>query len=53
MSSDSPSAAVLAEPHVAAGHLPPWTVGDLPAPPVRNLTSWLKLVGPGVLLAGA
>ena len=38
---------------VPAGLLPPWTVGDLPPPPARGLSSWVKLVGPGVLLAGS
>jgi hypothetical protein len=38
---------------VPAGLLPSWTVGDLPPPPARGLSSWVKLVGPGVLLAGS
>ena len=37
---------------VEAGLLRPWNVGELPPPP-RGLRSWLGLMGPGVLLAGA
>ena len=38
---------------VAAGVLPPWTVGDLPKPPSLGWRSWAALIGPGVLMAGA
>ena len=38
---------------VAAGMLPPWTVGDLPKPPTLSRRSWVALIGPGVLIAGA
>ena len=38
---------------VAAGVLPPWTVGDLPAAPSLGWRSWTALLGPGVLMAGA
>src|SRR5437016_6141435 len=41
------------EARVPAGHLPPWTVGDLPPAPARGWRSWLMLLGPGVLLAGS
>ncbi len=41
------------EDHVPAGRLAEWTVGDLPEPPPRGWRTWGKLVGPGVLLAGA
>ncbi len=37
---------------VAAGVLPPWTVGDLPKPPSLGWRSWAALIGPGVLMAG-
>ncbi|MGD9723950.1 MAG: Nramp family divalent metal transporter [Pirellulales bacterium] len=33
--------------------LPPWTVGDLPVAPPRGWRTWILLIGPGVLLAGA
>lgn len=39
--------------HVKAGLLPDWTVGDLPDPPPRGWRTWARLLGPGVLLAGA
>src|SRR5713226_3889802 len=39
--------------HMAAGVLPPWTVGELPLPPARGWRRWLSVIGPGVLLAGA
>ncbi len=35
------------------GCLPPWTVGELPPAPPRGWRTWIKLIGPGVLLAGA
>lgn len=38
---------------VAAGTLPPFTVGELPPPPGGGWRRWLSVVGPGVLLAGA
>lgn len=38
---------------VPAGALPAWTVGDLPEPPRPGWKSWAKMIGPGVLLAGA
>src|SRR5688572_11827616 len=38
---------------VAAGKLPPWQTGDLPPAPTGGWTTWLRLLGPGVLLAGA
>ena len=38
---------------VAAGMLPPWTVGDLPRPPSLGWRSWAGLIGPGVLIADA
>ena len=38
---------------IAAGMLPPWTVGDLPKPPSLGWRSWAGLIGPGVLIAGA
>ena len=38
---------------VPAGALPPWNVGDLPAPPPRGWKTLLMLLGPGVMLAGA
>lgn len=38
---------------VEAGYLAAWTVGDLPEAPLGGWRTWLKLVGPGVLLAGA
>ncbi len=53
MSSVSPSAADSQSVRVPAGHLPAWTVGELPRPPERGWRTWRKLVGPGVLLAGA
>ena len=36
-----------------AGHLPPWTLGNLPPSPATGWRSWLLLLGPGVLLAGS
>ncbi|MGE0607891.1 MAG: hypothetical protein AB7O62_12425 [Pirellulales bacterium] len=38
---------------VHAGHLPPWTVGELPPQPRGGWRGWMMLLGPGVLLAGA
>ena len=38
---------------IAAGVLPPFAVGDLPAAPAGGWRRWLGVVGPGVLLAGA
>ena len=35
-----------------AGHLPPWQVGDMPAPPQAGWRLWVGLLGPGVVLAG-
>lgn len=46
------SEAAPAEERVPAGHLEPWTVGNLPDAPAVGWRSWFKLVGPGVLLAG-
>ena len=37
---------------VAAGHLPPWQVGEMPAPPDAGWRLWVGLLGPGVVLAG-
>lgn len=55
MAIESPntSASPARDQRVAAGHLPPWTVGELPPSPARGWRSWVRLVGPGVLLAGA
>lgn len=36
----------------AAGHLPPWTVGELPFPPGAGWRLWIGLIGPGIVLAG-
>ena len=36
----------------AERHLPPWTTGDLPAPPGGGWRLWVGLIGPGVVLAG-
>jgi hypothetical protein len=55
MVSESPNTS-SSSPHeqrVAAGLLPGWTVGELPPSPARGWRSWVRLVGPGVLLAGA
>ena len=49
----SPAGAADSEARIAAGHLPPWTVGNLPLSPATGWRSWLMLVGPGVLLAGS
>ncbi|MEX0710830.1 MAG: Nramp family divalent metal transporter [Pirellulales bacterium] len=38
---------------VAAGKLSAWDVGQLPHPPSGGWRTWLQLLGPGVLLAGA
>lgn len=38
---------------VAAGALAPWSVGTLDPPPRWGLRSWVAMLGPGVLLAGA
>ena len=35
-----------------AGHLPPWQVGNMPAPPHAGWRLWVGLLGPGVVLAG-
>jgi hypothetical protein len=51
MSSSPTSAADPAR--VPAGHLPPWTLGDLPPAPAQGWRSWFLLLGPGVLLAGS
>ena len=37
---------------VPAGHLPPWQVGEMPAPPDAGWRLWVGLLGPGVVLAG-
>jgi hypothetical protein len=52
MSSSSPGAAD-SDVRVPAGHLPPWTLGNLPLSPATGWRSWLMLVGPGLLLAGS
>ncbi len=36
----------------AARYLPPWTTGELPAPPEGGWRLWVGLIGPGVVLAG-
>ena len=51
MSSNSPNPNTPST--VQAGKLPPWDVGELPAPPSLGWRSWAQLLGPGVLLAGA
>ncbi|MEX2113307.1 MAG: Nramp family divalent metal transporter, partial [Pirellulales bacterium] len=51
--SHNTSTASSRDARVKAGLLPDWTVGDLPNPPPRGWHSWIRLVGPGVLLAGA
>jgi hypothetical protein len=53
MASGPPITAVSKDVRVPAGYLPPWTVGELPLPPPRGWRTWARLVGPGVLLAGA
>jgi hypothetical protein len=37
---------------VAAGCMPPWQVGELIPPPVRERRSIVGILGPGILLAG-
>ena len=37
---------------VSGGKLPPWEVGDLPAPPKFNLGSIFSTIGPGAILLG-
>ena len=37
---------------VPAGHLPPWQMGEMPAPPHAGWRLWVGLLGPGVVLAG-
>jgi len=49
----NPSSSLPQDARVPAGLLPGWTVGNLPPQPARGWRSWLRLVGPGVLLAGA
>ena len=51
MSAQPESAALGGQ--VAAGALAPWTVGSLDPPPRWGLRSWMAMLGPGVLLAGA
>ena len=51
MSSESPNPNTTGT--VQAGKLPPWDVGELPAPPSLGWRNWAQLLGPGVLLAGA
>ncbi len=51
MSAQAGSAAPAEQ--VAAGALPPWSVGSLEPPPRWGLRSWVGMLGPGVLLAGA
>src|SRR5262245_28306286 len=53
MQDDSLSSTETLRESVAAGVLPPFTVGDLPTPPLGGWRRWLNVVGPGVLLAGA
>jgi hypothetical protein len=38
-----------------AGHrgMPPWSVGELPAPPRFTWRNWVGLIGPGLLMGGA
>ena len=38
---------------VPAGHLSPWQVDTLEAPPVHSWRNWTALIGPGILLAGS
>lgn len=33
------------------GHLPPWEVTELPAPPPFNLRNTMKVIGPGAIMA--
>src|SRR5262245_55004501 len=40
-------------PKVEAGVLPPWDVGNLPAPPAGGWRIWVGLLGPGIVLAGS
>src|SRR5437868_1830707 len=49
----NPTSSPAPDERVPAGLLPGWTVGNLPRQPQRGWRSWLRLVGPGVLLAGA
>jgi hypothetical protein len=48
----SPSAEANAPAYSGGDYLPPWTAGDLPAPPRAGWRLWIGLVGPGVVLAG-
>jgi hypothetical protein len=49
----NPSSTLPQDARVPAGLLPGWTLGNLPRQPQRGWRSWVRLVGPGVLLAGA
>jgi hypothetical protein len=53
MSARASLASELVERREEAGrYLPPWTTGDLPAPPPGGWKVWVGLIGPGVVLAG-
>ena len=40
-------------PRPGSPRMPPWGVADLPPPPTFTWSSWLGLIGPGLLMAGA
>ncbi len=49
---ENASTAVPPSETVPAGHLAPWQVGNMPAPPHAGWRLWVGLLGPGVVLAG-
>ena len=40
-------------PHPGTARMPPWETGELPDAPPLNLRSWVHLLGPGLVMAGA
>ncbi len=53
MASELSKSSSSPEQRVSAGLLPEWTIGNLPPAPAHGWRTWARLVGPGVLLAGA
>ncbi len=52
MSQPAPGSSPEPDQAIAAGKLPPWTVGELPPSPPRGWRRWTSVIGPGVLLVG-
>ena len=50
---DSSSDAKPVAPYPGSRALPPWELGELPAPPNFTWRNWIGMLGPGLFMAGA